>query len=80
MIKFTASGQDLTVIGLGLEPENVRRLQAGEPIRVRLADLGFTGASGAIQVIIFSGSSREALVEAMRPFIGPETVILDTLG
>lgn len=75
MIKFTASGDNVVIVGLGLEPENIRRMAAGQPIRVRLSDLGFTGAVGAIQLVIFSGTDREALEQTVRPFIGPDTVI-----
>jgi hypothetical protein len=39
MIKFTASSKGLTLVGLGLEAENVRRMQAGQPVRVRLSEL-----------------------------------------
>lgn len=75
MIKFTAAGQNITLVGLGLEPENIRRMEQGQPVRVRLADLGFVGAAGAIQLLIFTGANREAMEAAMQPFIGPDTVI-----
>lgn len=75
MIKFTAAGQNFTLVGLGLEPENIRRMQQGQPVRVLLSDLGFTGALGSTQIMIFSGTSREAMMNAMAPFIGEDTVI-----
>lgn len=75
MIKFTAAGAGVTLVGLGLEPGNIQRMQDGQPIRVRLSDLGFTGAVGTVQIMIFTGDSREALEATIRPFIGPDTVI-----
>lgn len=75
MIKFTAAGAGVTLVGLGLEPENIRRMQAGQPIRVRLADLGFTGAVGSVQIMIFTGDNVDAMQAALKPFIGPDTVV-----
>lgn len=74
MIKFTASGNGVTLIGLGFEPENLTRMVAGQPIRIRLADLGFEGPVGAIHLMLFSGSSVEAMMETLQPFIGDDTV------
>jgi len=75
MIKFTASGRGVTLVGLGLEPGNLARMQAGQPVRVRLSDLGFTGAAGAIQIMIFTGASAADMEAQLQPFIGPETVV-----
>jgi len=75
VIKFTATGQGVTLVGLGLEPANITKMQAGQPVRVRLSDLGFTGAAGAIQIMIFTGESAAAMQESLKPFIGPDTVV-----
>lgn len=75
MIKFTASGNGVTLIGLGLEPGNIDRMQRGQPVRVKLSDLGFVGAVGAVQILIFTGVSREAMEQAVTPFIGADTVV-----
>jgi hypothetical protein len=75
MVKFTASGNGITLIGLGLEDGNLERLKAGQPIRVRLSDLGFTGAAGAMQITIFYGKTQAEMRAALAPFIGSETVI-----
>lgn len=78
MVKFTATGDDGIVrIGLGLEAENIRRMQAGQPVRVRLSDLGFIGQIGAIQILIFAGEDAASMQRDLAPFIGPETVIHD---
>jgi len=75
MIKFTASGQGVTLVGLGLEAGNIQRMQNGQPIRVRFSDLGFTGALGSVQIMIFTGTDRASMRRDLQPFIGPETVI-----
>lgn len=75
MVKFTVSGSGGIVIGLGLEDENVRRMQAGQPIRVKLSDLGFTGAAGSIQIMIFTGKDAAAIHAMLAPMIGPDTVV-----
>lgn len=75
MIKFTASGKDVILVGLGLTPENITRMQAGQPIRVRLKELGFTGPIAAMQIMIFTGESEQAMQAQLKPFIGPDTVV-----
>lgn len=77
MVKFTASGNGKTIIGLGLEAENIRRMQAGKPIYVRLADLGFVGAAGTIEITIFTGENAETMRRDLASLIGPETTIID---
>jgi hypothetical protein len=75
VIKFTASGNGITLVGLGLEPGNITRMQAGQPVRVKLSDLGFTGATGTIQILIFTGKSAAEMQKSLEPFISPETVL-----
>src|SRR4029077_17819705 len=75
MIKFTASGPGVTLVGLGLEPKNIHRMQDGQPIRVRFADLGFTGALGNVEIMIFTGTDAAAMRRELAPFIGPDTVV-----
>ena len=75
MIKFTASGNGVVTIGLGLEPENIARMQAGDPVRVSLSDLGFTGVVGTLQIVIFTGPDREAMFHALVPFMNSDTAI-----
>ncbi len=50
---------------LGLEPENIKRLQRGEPISVDLAELG-----GARRVVIFTGETREAMARQLASAAG----------
>jgi hypothetical protein len=75
MIKFTASGNGITIVGLGLEHGNLDRLKDGQPIRVKLSDLGFVGATGAIQIMIFAGKDAVSMQRDLSQFIGPDTVV-----
>jgi len=75
MLKFTASGVGRTIVGLGLEAANITRLQQGQPMRVRLADLGFVGAVGAVEIFIFAGQDAASMREDLAQFIGPDTVV-----
>lgn len=75
MMKFTAFGNGMTIIGLGLEAGNIKRMQDGQPIRVKLSDLGFTGAMGSMEIVIFTGKDIASMRRDVAPFIGPETVI-----
>lgn len=76
MIKFTASGKGVTTIGLGLVEGNVERMRAGQPVYVRLSEMGFVGAMGATTICIFLGKTEQELAETLKEFIGPETAIL----
>jgi hypothetical protein len=63
MVKATGTcddGRPLTVFGL--EPENVRRLQAGIPIRVDMSRLGHP--EFGVVVILF-GETREQIAEQL---------------
>lgn len=75
MIKFTASGDGLVLVGLGLEEGNLERMRAGNPVRVRLSDLGFVGAVGAVQIVIFAGTDARSMAKDLKQFIGPDTVV-----
>jgi hypothetical protein len=75
MIKFTATSENFVLIGLGLEPENIERLKKGQPIRVKLGDMGFTGVLGMTHIMIFTGESKEAMEAELRPLIGPDTIV-----
>ncbi len=54
MIKFLGASPDGPVIGLGLSNANVRLLQQGNPIHVKLADLNMKG-----HIIIFYGDTED---------------------
>ncbi len=69
MIKFRAG----ELIGFGLSAENVKRLQAGEPIRFSLAEMGLPG-----EVLIFYGETEEAMAEWLKPHMGEGSRIHET--
>jgi len=66
MIKFRAG----ELLGFGISEENVKRLKAGQPIKINLAEMGLSG-----EMLIFYKPTDEELVESMKPYIGKETVI-----
>ncbi|HEV8653180.1 MAG TPA: hypothetical protein VG276_28240 [Actinomycetes bacterium] len=76
MIKFTTIAKDgRTVVGLGLSAENVRRLQAGEPIAVDLREQ--LKIERGPHVMIFFGETEEAMRRELAPYITSATVIHD---
>jgi hypothetical protein len=75
MVKFTASGAGRTLVGLGFEEENIERMRRGQPVRVRFKDLGFVGALGTVELMLFTGKDAASLQRDLAPFIGPETVV-----
>ena len=73
MIKYTANlPPDRVLVGLGLDKENVRRLQAGQPILVRLAEMGIPGD---IEILIHYGESVSDIFRELEEMIGPETKV-----
>lgn len=59
----------------GLDAENLRRLQAGEPIVAKLNEFGLTGPP--ITIIICYGETYEGLAVELQEFIGPKSRITD---
>ena len=71
MIKFiTTNDKGEPGFGFGLSEENIKRLKAGQPIKINLADLGLKGI-----VVIFYGRTENEMVLAMKPFIGKDTKV-----
>lgn len=66
VIKFRAGD----LLGFGISEENVKRLKAGQPIKINLAEMGLSG-----QMLIFYKPTDAELVESIKPFIGKETVL-----
>lgn len=71
MLKFKIATENETRIGLGIEAENVRRLQAGQPIAVDMTELGYPG----LKLMIFYGRDMGDLYKQVEPLIGPDTQI-----
>ena len=59
----------------GLDAENVRRLQAGEPIVAKLNEFGLTGPP--ITIILCYGETYERLALELQEFISPNTKVTD---
>ena len=59
----------------GITAENVARLQAGQPIVIRLNEHGLQGPD--ISIVICYGETEEALALELREFIGPQTTVTD---
>lgn len=75
MVRFSAMAEDgRAFIGLGLSAENVRRLTAGQPIRVTGESVGVPSVAS---ILIFAGGTEQGMEAMLREhgFIGPETVI-----
>jgi hypothetical protein len=70
MVKFLATGDDgRRLLGLGLSAENVRRLQAGQPIHFSAAAMGL----GDFDVVICFGETEAEIERQLAPAIGPAT-------
>ena len=62
MLKWKATADDGTqVIGIGLERENVVRLQRGMPITVNAQEMGFN-----FKLVIHYGETAEAMVKELK--------------
>lgn len=73
MLKFMVAGnkEKPTMVGLGIEQENVNRLQQGQPILVDMAQFGYRG----LQVVIFYGRTMGDLYAQVEAGIGPDTAV-----
>jgi hypothetical protein len=71
VIKFKFTRQDKTPgLGFGLSAENVKRLQAGQPIVIDCTEMGVNA-----QVMIFYGETEAAIYEDLKEFIGKDTKV-----
>jgi hypothetical protein len=71
-----SSGSHDEVLILGLSRENIRRLQEGEPIRIRRATHG-DGIPARWQIVIIFGETEQSMRREFEEhgMIGPETKI-----
>lgn len=77
MIKFTlpmGTQGDVTLVGLGLSDENLRRLRKGQPIVVRLAEL-LPDLRDQIDILIFAGRDEREMTAQLSSLIGPSTQV-----
>ena len=71
MIKFKFTGRDGKAgIGFGLSAENVKRLQAGQPIAIDLTEMGIEA-----DVMIFYGETEVDMYNDLKEFIGKDTKV-----
>ncbi len=54
----------------GLSAENVKRLQAGQPIAINLTEMGLEG-----DVLIFYGETEADMAQMLKPYINEDTVV-----
>jgi hypothetical protein len=73
MITFTFHAEPVTGIGLGLTADTVAQLQAGQPQRVWLRDLGCTGPLGDVMIWLTYAPDEATLRQAMAPLIGADS-------
>lgn len=71
-------GRQLVLIGLSAE--NVRRLQAGQPIRLDTAELNIAPGDTIGILAIHYAETEEKFYEAMGDLIGPDTIVRGTPG
>lgn len=65
----TAAGRRLLLIGLSAE--NLRLLQQDKPLKTNLDRYGIAG----VDLVLFSGTTDEAMAASLLPAIGPDTVV-----
>ncbi len=79
MVKFRIDGDTRTLVGLGLTANNVRRLQAGDPVMIKLDKLGIeSGHDKPVDVMIMVGETPAMIMQMMEEkyglAIGEETI------
>lgn len=75
MLKFLSRGENRTLVGLGLTNENLRRMQEGLPVHLKLSEMGLEGPQGEIEFFVYHGKNEESLKRELEKggLIGPET-------
>lgn len=75
MITATATGPDgKRILMLGITRENIKRLIAGQPIRVGAES--HPGFPEDVMVAIFFGETERDITEALKGLIGPDTKVV----
>jgi hypothetical protein len=75
MVKFVASTNGKTLIGLGLSRMNLQKLKEGKPILVDLASLNLPYDA---EVMIFYGKTEQTMAKDMLPYISEDTIVHGT--
>ena len=66
MIKVLMKKNNEEMIVLGLNKENIKRLQKGQPIMFNLAELGIEG----MNMLIFTGDTEESMAKDLMDITG----------
>lgn len=74
MLKARAGG----LLVVGLSEENIRRLQADQPIYFETNAVGFTGNEHIERILIFAGKDEQDMRAQIEEFITPATLIRDS--
>ena len=72
MVKFTSARGNQIVVGLGISDGDLAGLKNGQPIVVKLQELGI---SNPLEIVIFHGKTDQELYEQLKPRIGPQTTV-----
>ena len=76
MIKAAAKLSDGSVLlVLGLSGENIRRLQAGDPIAFDIASVGLPATERVRQITIFYGATEADCYRQIRSLISDKTIV-----
>lgn len=74
---LTSKSDATTIIAIGLEPENMKRLKEGQPMLPSPSSHPFL--PDGIIILIFSGDNQQEMIEQLKKIgnITPETTVLD---
>jgi hypothetical protein len=76
VLKFLSTNRERALVGLGLTDENLRRMQEGKPVYVKLSELGVDEhRANQVEVFIYHGADEESLRRQLDEagLITPET-------
>jgi hypothetical protein len=77
MLKFLSTNRARALVGLGLTDENLRRMQDGKPVYVKLSEFGIGEShyAGQVELFIYHGTDEESLRRQLDEagLITPET-------
>jgi len=73
MIKMSGQSKGRKVLVFGLSHMNLKKLKEGLPIFIHGEEMGNPG----MDMIIFSGKDERSMEEMVRPFLSPDTEVID---
>ena len=73
MIKFkTYSGENVLLLGFGLSEDNIQRLKSGQPVVIKLEDMGLREG----RIMIFYGKTEADMIKEIKPYLGSDTLVI----